>query len=88
MIIKPNNKMDSPSYSYKLTAKYGDIFNEGFKPYFTPAEMLKFGIFEGKYLNDSIHEFPKEWFLDAIKYGRLSPEFPDVNCNYFGIKSR
>ena len=89
-VIKAHNKMDSPSYSYKLTAKYGDIYdnNDGFKPYFTPAEMLKFGVFEGKYLNDSIYEFPKEWFLDALKYERLSPGFPDVNCNYFQIKSR
>lgn len=82
------NKMDLGEYSYKLDKSIGDIDNHDFDPVFSPAKMLKLGIFEGKYLNDCVLEFPREWFLPAIEAGTLSPEQPDVNCNYFGIKSR
>lgn len=83
------NKMDKGLYSFTLEAKYGDVIQEGyFEPHFTPAEMLSYGIFEGKYLNDCLLEFPKEWFLDALKKDTLSPEGPTIECNYFKIKSR
>jgi hypothetical protein len=55
-----------------------------FKPSFTPQEMLKLGVFEGKYLNDCRDEFPQEWYTDA----KVSRDKPDVRLNYFGIKSR
>lgn len=41
------------------------------------------GVFEGKYLNDCISEFPAYWF----KRARLSHD-ADCGLNYFGIKSR
>lgn len=81
------NKMDKGKYKYKLTAEIGD-FEPGFKPAFTPREMLELGVFEGKYMNDCILEFPREWFEDALDNGTLSPEQADINCNFFGIKSR
>lgn len=87
-IVVAYNKMDLGEYSYKLVKSIGEIDNTDFDPEFSPAEMLKFGVFEGKYLNDCVLEFPREWFLPAIESGTLSPEGPDINCNYFGIKSR
>ena len=70
-------------YSYKLEAAPGRGFDESFKPALTPAEMLKHGVFEGKYMNDCREEFPASWFKGA----KLSDE-PDPSINCFGIKSR
>lgn len=80
--IHVNDKMQS-NYTYDLTAPAGKQFAEGFTPFHTPSEMLELGVFEGKYMNDCRAEFPAEWFAKA----KLS-DTPDVDCNYFGIKSR
>ncbi len=75
-------------YSYVLDAAPGDLPPE-FRPDLSPAEMLMLGVFEGKYLNDCVTEFPAEWFVGALLHGRLSPAGPDPErCNLFGIKSR
>jgi hypothetical protein len=96
-IIVAQNKMDH-DYQYTLKTTIGDRpdldgltdtqIKNLFLPHFTPAEMLEYGVFEGHYLNDCILEFPKEWFLGAIKNGKLNPAVADVECNHFGIKSR
>lgn len=70
-------------YSYELAAPEGENFSPDFRPHFSPAEMLKMGVFEGKYCNDCRKEFPLEWFTEA----RLSDR-PDEARNYFGVKSR
>lgn len=86
--IIANNKMDKGNYSYNLEKDMGDINNAEFKPHFTPKQMLELGIFEGRYLNDCILEFPVEWFFDALENNKLSPEKANVECNFFKIKSR
>ena len=81
------NKMES-DYSYVLAENPGKNMAEGFEPELTPAKMLELGVFEGKYLNDCLLEFPKEWFLKAIEKGKLSPEGANPEINQFKIKSR
>jgi len=74
-------------YTYVLDAEPGDLPSD-FRPDLTPQEMLLLGVFEGKYLNDCVAEFPAEWFLGALQTESLSPEGPNIECNLFCIKSR
>lgn len=85
--VRAINRMDS-AYIYTLTAPVGQEFHPDFKPELTPAEMLSLGVFEGKYLNDCLLEFPQEWFIRAIALNKLSPSHPDPSLNAFQIKSR
>lgn len=71
-------------YTYTLSENPGCNFAEDFKPVFTPIQMLEMGVFEGKYLNDSVSEFPREYFEKA----KVSLNSPNEDVNYFGIKSR
>ena len=80
--IHVNDRMQD-GYSYELAAPPGRQFDPAFKPFFTPAEMLAHGVFEGKYINDCRYEFPGSWFRRA----KLS-ETADPSLNCFGIKSR
>jgi hypothetical protein len=70
-------------YQYKIVARIGKDFISGFRPRFSPGEMLAMGVFEGKYCNDCRDEFLAEWFTEA----RIS-ELPNPKLNYFGVKSR
>ena len=76
--------MCAPVERYVLTRSCGDLSDHPeFQPFCTPQEMLEFGVFEGKYLNSTQHEYPREWFV----YAKLS-DTPDVGMNCFGVKSR
>jgi hypothetical protein len=68
-------------YRYALTAPAGRSFDPEFKPGLTPAEMLRLGVFGGKYLTDCRNEFPKSWFAKA----KLSPDGRDPKLNFFGV---
>jgi hypothetical protein len=81
-IIEVNDKMQA-GYTYYLSAEVGKSFSEDFNPFYTPAQMLEMGVFEGKYCNDCQDEFPKSWFENA----KISIT-PQININYFNIKSR
>lgn len=81
------NKMQK-NYSYILSEAPGKGFDPDFKPHLTPGEMMRLGVFEGKYLNDCLLEYPAEWFIDAIGLGKLSPVAPNTMANLFQIKSR
>jgi hypothetical protein len=78
--IVVNDKFQT-GYRYELTAPMGRDFAADFKPELTPAEMLRMGVFCGKYMTDTRAEFPAEWFVDA----KLSPARPDCSLNFFGV---
>lgn len=69
------------AYRYQLSALVGSEFADGFAPELTPSEMLRLGVFGGKYMCDCTAEFPDEWFVGA----KLSPAGADATLNYFGI---
>lgn len=71
-------------YRYCLAAEPGENFDPKFSPQLNPGEMLRLGIFEGKYWTDGAAELPAEWLADA----KLSSEQADKSLNFFGKKSR
>jgi len=75
-----NDKMQR-GYRYALTAPVGRGFAPEFRPELTPREMLRLGVFGGKYMTDCRKEFPGSWFAGA----RLSPTGRDPTLNYFGV---
>ena len=78
------NDLMQTNYTYQLKAKSGDI--SPMKRALSPKEILKRGVFSGKYLNDCKDEFPKSWFKNAKVSGVDLP--PDIELNEFKIKSR
>jgi hypothetical protein len=78
-IVVVNDKMQR-NYRYVLTAPIGRNFDPEFTPELTPKEMLRLGVFGGKYLTDTRNEFPKSWFASA----KLSPRRRDAALNFFG----
>jgi hypothetical protein len=78
--ITVSDKMQK-GYHYALTAPTGRNFDPGFQPQLTPREMLRLGVFGGKYMTDCRREFPKSWFAGA----KLSPKGRDRALNFFGV---
>src|SRR5262249_12718282 len=78
--VRVNDKMQH-GYRYELVVPAGRGCAEGFEPELTPAEMLRLGVFGGKYLTDCRREFPRSWFAAA----KLSPNRRDPLLNFFGV---
>ena len=70
-------------YVYCRTEPVGRNFAPGFAPDLTPAEMLKLGVFGGKYMTDCSEEFPAAWFAGA----KLCAERHDARLNRFGVNA-
>ncbi len=78
--IVVNDRMQR-GYRYVLSEPAGRNFDPGFKPSLTPKQMLRLGVFGGKYMTDTCGEFPADWFTKA----RLSPDGADPKLNCFGV---
>jgi len=82
-VIIVQDKMQK-GYQYTLCEPVGKNFDPTFKPDLTPKQMLKLGVFGGKYIRDCKKEFPKDWFT----FAKLLPEnktLPDKKLNYFKV---
>lgn len=77
------NDLMQQGYRYLVTEPTGRNFHPEFRPELTPEEMLKLGIFGGKYMTDCAAEYPEAWFQGA----RLCPQRHDPELNFFGINA-
>ena len=77
-----NDRMQR-GYTYEITEPAGSNFHPDFKPELTPAEMLRLGVFGGKYMTDCRDEFPAAWFQRA----KLCAERHDASLNCFGVNA-
>jgi hypothetical protein len=80
VMIEVNDLMQT-GYVYLLTKPCGKDFAASFRPELTPKQMLRLGIFGGRYLTDCRNEFPADWFAHA----KLSPGLRNPKLNYFGV---
>jgi hypothetical protein len=80
--IVVNDRMQR-GYVYDLAEPAGENFHPDFRPQLAPAEMLRLGVFGGKYMTDCAAEFPAEWFEEA----KLCPARHDPALNYFGVNA-
>ncbi|MFO7478609.1 MAG: hypothetical protein R6X03_09730 [Methyloceanibacter sp.] len=79
-IVVVSDKMQK-GYRYELVAQPGRGFDPEFEPELTPREMLRLGVFCGKYMTDTWKEFPKSWFEGA----KLAPGRRNCSLNFFGV---
>lgn len=81
-IIHVKDKMQK-NYKYELVAPIGKNFHKDFKPELSPKQMLRLGVFGGRYMTDCKKEFPKDWFKGV----KFSPDFHNPKLNYFGVNA-
>lgn len=70
-------------YRYTCTEPVGKHFDSEFRPDLTPKDMLRLGVFGGKYMTDCTKEFPPSWFRGA----KLCSERHDPKLNFFGVNA-
>jgi hypothetical protein len=70
-------------YTYEITAAAGRDFHPDFRPELTPIDMLRIGVFGGKYMTDCTTEFPDDWF----EHAKLCHERHDASLNCFGVNA-
>ncbi len=78
--VTVNDKIQK-GYRYVLSAPAGRNFDPEFKPELTPRQMLRLGVFCGKYMTDCRPEFPRSWFVGA----KLAAGRRDCALNFFGV---
>jgi hypothetical protein len=79
-VVTVNDAMQR-GYRYIVSAPAGRRFHPDFRPELTPAQMLRLGVFGGKYMTDCANEFPRFWFTRA----KLAGKARDCSLNYFGV---
>ena len=77
-----NDRMQQ-GYTYWRTEPAGKNFGPRFTPGLSPKQMLRLGVFGGKYMTDCREEFPKDWFTAAA----LCAERHDPKLNCFGVNA-
>ena len=77
-----NDRMQK-NYVYYRTEPAGRNFAAEFTPDLTPKQMLRLGVFGGKYLTDCRDEFPADWFRQA----RLATGRREARLNCFRINA-
>ena len=77
-----NDTMQS-GYVYFRTEPPGRNFAPAFTPDLSPKQMLRLGVFGGKYMTDCREEFPAGWFAHA----KLCQERHDARLNCFRVNA-
>ena len=77
-----NDRMQH-GYTYYLSEPIGKNFAPEFTPQLAPGQMLRLGVFGGKYLTDCRKEFPKAWFTHA----KLAAGRRQARLNFFGVNA-
>ncbi|HET8770787.1 MAG TPA: hypothetical protein VFM71_07380 [Gemmatimonadaceae bacterium] len=80
--VKVNDLMQQ-NYVYHLIDPPGRNFDPAFRPELTPKQMLRLGVFGGKYMSDCAAEFPADWF----EHAKLSSDRHDPALNCFGVNA-
>jgi len=77
------NDLMQQNYRYLRTEPAGRNFHRDFTPELTPKQMLKLGVFGGRYMTDCGKEFSDDWFSHA----KLCHERHEPGLNYFGVNA-